>query len=47
LFEDYSNAEDWAIAKGCTKLDIHYAEDFHTALSELIISTLREKGTIE
>jgi len=47
LFEDYSNAEDWAIAKGCTKLDIHYAEDFHTALSELIINTLREKGTIE
>jgi len=47
FFEDYSNAEDWAIAKGCTKLDIHYAEDFHTALSELIISTLREKGTIE
>ena len=47
FFEDYSNAEDWAIAKGCTKLDIHYAEDFHIALADLIISNLRKKGTIE
>lgn len=47
FFEEYSNAEEWAIAKGCTKLDIHYAEDFHIALADLIISTLRKKGTIE
>ena len=47
FFENYSNAEDWAISKGCTKLAIHYAEDFHTELSNLIIDTLRNKGTIE
>lgn len=47
FFENYSTAEDWAISKGCTKLEIHYAEDFHSALSDLIINTLREKGTIE
>jgi hypothetical protein len=47
FFENYSNAEDWAISKGCTKLEIHYAEDFHKALSDLVISTLRKKGTIE
>jgi hypothetical protein len=45
-FETHSNAEDWAIEKNCTKLEIHYGEDFHTELSRLIIDTLAKKGTI-
>lgn len=47
FFGKHGNAEDWAIEKNCTKLEIHYGEDFHIALSDLIIQTLKEKGTIE
>jgi hypothetical protein len=47
FFGSHSTAEDWAIEKKCTKLQIHYGEDFHTALADLIIQTLREKGTLE
>lgn len=47
MFENHSNAEAWAIEKNCTKLEIHYGEDFHVALADLIIQTLRTKGTIE
>jgi len=46
-FEEFSNAEDWAIKKNCTHLEIHYGEDFHQALADLIIQTLIKKGTIE
>jgi hypothetical protein len=46
-FENFENAEDWAIDRKCTVLEIHYGEDFHVILSDLIIQTLRKKGTIE
>ena len=46
-FEKYENAEDWAIEKNCPRLEIHYGEEFHKVLADLIIKTLRDKGTIE
>lgn len=46
-FGQHENAEDWAIEKNCSRLEIHYGEDFHVILADLIIQTLREKGTIE
>ena len=46
-FGNYLNAEDWAIEQNCTVLEIHYGEDFHVILADLIIQTLRKKGTIE
>jgi hypothetical protein len=46
IFGNHSNAEAWAIEKKCTKLEIHYGEDFHRALADLIIETLIQKGTI-
>ena len=47
MFGRHTNAEDWAIEKQCTRLEIHYGEDFHVALADLIIQTLKEKGSIE
>jgi hypothetical protein len=46
-FENFENAEDWAIDRKCTVLEIHYGEDFHVILTDLIIQTLRKQGTIE
>jgi hypothetical protein len=46
-FSTHSNAEDWAIEQNCTLLEIHYGEDFHVALANLIIKTLIDKGTIK
>jgi len=43
-FGNYKNAEEWAIEKKCTKLEIHYGEDFHVELANLIIQKLIEKG---
>jgi hypothetical protein len=45
-FGDYNNAEDWAKEKQCTKLLIHYGQDFHKELANLIIETLVKKGAI-
>ena len=45
-FGDYNNAEDWAKEKKCTKLLIHYGQDFHKELADLIIETLMKKGII-
>jgi hypothetical protein len=47
IFGTHKNAEDWAIEQNCTRLEIHYGEDFHVALADLIVRTLKEKGTIE
>jgi hypothetical protein len=46
-FGEYTNAEDYAISKGCKQLVIHYGEDFHLVLADLIIDYLKRKGTIE
>jgi hypothetical protein len=45
-FGTHGNAEDWAIEQNYTKLQIHYGEDFHKGLSDLIVNTLKQKGTI-